>query len=270
MNSCIEISKKNMDVEIKKSGFYKISFIEEVNYVKFLINKNVNCQFFVENSINFSLQYDIEIDDSSYVEFVMLNKVSAGELSLLSTLNTNSDFNMYIVDLSSKSTSNFECNLNGTHATAKINSTSIIKSNNETEIQINVNHNKPETFSNCLSRAVIYQDGVYNNKTVGFIAKHMNNSKCHQSTKAIVLDETAVAQCDPILLIDEYDVEASHAAAVGQINPDELYYLQSRGLNYQECVRLLLKGFVTGVIEDVQTEEVRESLISELVSSLEV
>jgi len=77
----------------------------------------------------------------------------------------------------------------------------------------------------------------------GTIQKYQAKSSCFQHSKGIILGEKAWIEVDPKLIINEYDVEAGHGAAVGQINQDELYYLSSRGLDEALAKRLIIQGY---------------------------
>ena len=57
----------------------------------------------------------------------------------------------------------------------------------------------------------------------------------------------------PILYIDENDVKASHAMTLGQPDADQLYYLQTRGLNLEQALGLMSIGYFLPVIEQIAT-----------------
>jgi Fe-S cluster assembly protein SufD len=65
-----------------------------------------------------------------------------------------------------------------------------------------------------------------------------------QEAKIIVFDPKSDGRCSPILKIGENDVEASHAAIVGRLNEDHLFYLQSRGVSLDEAKRLITLGYL--------------------------
>ena len=63
-----------------------------------------------------------------------------------------------------------------------------------------------------------------------------------------------------ILLIDEDDVTAGHAASVGRVDPLHLYYLMSRGISRREAERLIIHGFLAPVVSSIPIEAVRNQL----------
>lgn len=81
-----------------------------------------------------------------------------------------------------------------------------------------------------------------------------------QTEKVLMLSPKARGDANPILLIDEDDVTAGHAASVGQVNPEMVYYLMSRGISKQDAERLIIYGFLAPVVSEIPVEAVREQL----------
>ncbi len=253
------------DVE-NKSSF--VSVEDAVNTININVKSNIVSTLFLTFDVEvLECEVKINVSSNATLNLVVLNNFENVCNNINVDVLDGGVFNLYSVDLSKQSVNNLIVNLNGDYATCNINTTTLSNKSDVCEFSISTNHNNKATESNCVSRAVVFKDSSYNNKTVGFIEKGMSHSKCHQDTKAIIFDPSASAKCDPVLLIDEYDVEASHAAAVGQIDQEELYYLQSRGLSYNECISLLVHGFVVGVLDKVE-EEYKEVLINEINKSL--
>ena len=65
-----------------------------------------------------------------------------------------------------------------------------------------------------------------------------------------------------ISLIDENEVTAGHAASIGQVDPEDMYYLMSRGLDQDTAERLVIRGFLGAVITEIPVKEVRDEMIS--------
>jgi Fe-S cluster assembly protein SufD len=70
-----------------------------------------------------------------------------------------------------------------------------------------------------------------------------------QSVKAMLLDRGATANCKPELEIYADDVKCAHGASVGELDPQQLFYAQSRGLDPASARALLLEGFIMGLWE---------------------
>jgi Fe-S cluster assembly protein SufD len=73
----------------------------------------------------------------------------------------------------------------------------------------------------------------------------------------MVLSESAKADAIPNLEIEANDVRCGHAASVGPVEEETLFYLQSRGIPRDEAERLVVTGFFQEVLDRVALEEVR-------------
>ncbi|MPN41600.1 hypothetical protein SDC9_189154 [bioreactor metagenome] len=71
-----------------------------------------------------------------------------------------------------------------------------------------------------------------------------------------------------MLLIDENDVEASHATSVGQIDENQMVYLQSRGLNEKQVMGLITIGYLMPITGFIQNEELKEVLTNVIESKV--
>jgi Fe-S cluster assembly protein SufD len=94
---------------------------------------------------------------------------------------------------------------------------------------------------------------VLNGKAVGSylgkvaVARGAQKTDAEQSVKAMLLDRGATANCKPELEIFADDVKCAHGASVGELDPMQLFYAQSRGLDPAGARALLLEGFVMGL-----------------------
>ena len=70
-----------------------------------------------------------------------------------------------------------------------------------------------------------------------------------------MLSDQARSDANPILLIDENDVTAGHAASIGQVDPEDMYYLMSRGLDKATAERLVVRGFLAPLLLRFQSKK---------------
>ena len=115
------------------------------------------------------------------------------------------------------------------------------------EIVTNVRHLAPNGRSRQTVRSVL------NGKAVGSylgkveVARGAQKTDAEQSVKAMLLDRGATANCKPELEIYADDVKCAHGASVGELDPVQLFYAESRGLDPATARALLLEGFVMGL-----------------------
>lgn len=95
---------------------------------------------------------------------------------------------------------------------------------------------------------------------IGKIEKGATRSNAEQESRVLMLSEKARGDANPILLIDEDDVTAGHAASVGRVDPLQLFYLMSRGISKQEAERLVIHGFLAPVVSKLPIEGVKKQL----------
>jgi Fe-S cluster assembly protein SufD len=85
-------------------------------------------------------------------------------------------------------------------------------------------------------------------------------SDAFQTNRNVVLSDRAKADSIPNLEIENNDVRCGHAASVGPVDEDELFYLQTRGIPRDEAQRLIVTGFFQEVLDRVTLPEVRAGL----------
>lgn len=95
---------------------------------------------------------------------------------------------------------------------------------------------------------------------IGKIEHGASKSNAEQESRVLMLSEKARGDANPMLLIDEDDVMAGHAASVGRVDPVQLYYLMSRGISKTEAERLIIHGFLAPVVNQLPIEAVKKQL----------
>lgn len=130
------------------------------------------------------------------------------------------------------------------------------------EIVTVVRHTEPDGTSRQTVRSVLggTSTGSYLGKVA--VSRHAQKVDGEQSVKAMLLDRGATANCKPELEIYADDVKCAHGASVGELDPDQLFYALSRGLDPASAKALLLEGFVMELWDEAP-EERREELIEE-------
>lgn len=117
------------------------------------------------------------------------------------------------------------------------------------EIVTTVRHSAERGRSRQIVRSVLNgkATGSYLGKVE--VARGAQQTDAEQSIKAMLLDRGATANCKPELEIFADDVRCAHGATVGELDPMQLFYAQSRGLGERAARALLLEGFVMGLWE---------------------
>ena len=112
-----------------------------------------------------------------------------------------------------------------------------------------VDHAAPGCTSRQLYKGVVSGDGhgVFNGHLV--VRPGADGTDAAQVNKNLLLSERAEVDTRPRLEINADDVACSHGAAVGQLDPDALFYLRSRGVSEREARAVLVSGFAREILE---------------------
>lgn len=147
---------------------------------------------------------------------------------------------------------------NGSTSDSKI--ISIGKGSQRMSITTQAVHFGRSSESDMITRAVMKEEATAIINGITKIEHGATKANGQQTEKVLMLSPKARGDANPILLIDEDDVKAGHAASVGQVNPEQVYYLMSRGITRQEAERLIIHGFLDPVVSEIPLEGLREQL----------
>lgn len=121
-------------------------------------------------------------------------------------------------------------------------------------------HEAPDAYSNLLYKGALKDKAhtvFYGNLIVPPGAPRTD---AYQTNRNLVLSDGARADTIPFLEIETADVRCSHAGAVGRVDDEHLFYLQSRGVPKDVAKRLIVIGFLQEVLEHIGFAELREEL----------
>lgn len=113
----------------------------------------------------------------------------------------------------------------------------------EENYDVQINHQAAHTKSNVEARAVNLKEGNLHFHVEGMVPKNIKDCNVNQDTRIYTLNEKKCT-IDPILLIENNDVVANHAAFIGRFDEETIFYLMSRGIPKELCNQLLIKGFL--------------------------
>lgn len=136
--------------------------------------------------------------------------------------------------------------------------------NNEKTYNMQVVNFAPRTYGDIRNYAVVFGKGKLMIDAIGKIVKGASRSESHQTSRALSFEAGQRAEILPELLIDEDDVQASHAMSMGTVDPDQLYYMQSRGLSEQQCISLISNGYLMPITETINNDALKQKLKDEL------
>jgi len=228
----------------------------ELKYFEYLVS-------YGETSVNHVTNtFVLENARITYSAMSRLNKKTMASITRNAYVKRYGNANYSVAEVNDSVTvSNTNILLQEEYASGTTKTVAITNENQEAHFTQLVEHKAKST------EGYIENYGVANNAStlvfegIGKINKDMKRSIARQSNKGIVLGMKSRLDANPLLLIDEYDVVASHGAAIGKMDEEQLYYLMSRGLTLKNAERLIINGFLSPVLNKLSTDLLKEDFI---------
>jgi Fe-S cluster assembly protein SufD len=150
--------------------------------------------------------------------------------------------------------------LDGEGAEATLAGLYVITGRQHIDNQTTLDHAQPHCSSREVYKGVLdgESSAVFNGKII--VRKDAQKTDSKQSNKNLLLSEKAIIDTKPALEIYADDVKCTHGATIGQIDPEAVFYLRSRGIGRQEARDLLTYAFANDVLERIKYEPLRERL----------
>jgi len=143
---------------------------------------------------------------------------------------------------------------------SEVNVVAIAEKTQKQNVTVMIEHLAPRSEGNIVNHGISQDEAQLVFNGIGKIHKGMKGSNAEQESRVMILSENARADANPLLLIEEYDVMAGHAAGVGKIDEEQIYYMMSRGLNRRDAEHLIIQGFLMPFINEISNDSVREEL----------
>ncbi|MCL1924480.1 MAG: SufD family Fe-S cluster assembly protein [Defluviitaleaceae bacterium] len=156
----------------------------------------------------------------------------------------------------------------GKGSEADVKTVAISDKKQKQNITVRIENLAPHSNGNIVNYGVVKDDAHLAFNGIGKIHKGMNAGDNQQESRLLNLSKTAEAIANPFLLIDEGDITAGHAASIGQIDEEQVYYLMSRGMPKIEAEKLIVTGFLTPFANSIKSKTLREALLTSIEEKL--
>jgi hypothetical protein len=244
------------------------------------ITKSLPHPLIIEASVDFDLK--VTLGPKVAASIMMVSHNAAGSLSL--EQGNGSDASIYVLPFSGKTSLSFKAQLLARSHLALF-EFGFRESHHETTINLAglgagfsfygldhlgpkkakgssliINHQAKETTSSQIFRG-IYPEEAYG-KFLGkvIVEKGAQNSSAKQLYKSILLDKRASVNVMPQMIIYNKEISASHGASIGELDPEALFYLRSRGLSQKEAQELLVASFADDVLDHIPTPSIKTAI----------
>ncbi len=240
-------------VEDYQKNHLNLDVLKNSNIVLYMIFKSSNE---AEYEIETNLENSASLNLYTILRNVEKTKVTISRKSNLSA-KAKLSLNNALLNMG-ETVLNETINLNDSFAQVEIDQLNIGSFNDEFEINQDILHNAKSTISNISNSLISHSNSKLRYSVSGRIFKGNELSSCKQINKGIILNEIGEIEVEPKLFIDEYNVEAAHGAAIGQIDDEQLYYLLSRGLTEEEARRLIISGYTKPFLNNIVDEDISQ------------
>lgn len=231
-----------------------------------------------------TLIVDYSSDDAAEIFHNGVTKVFAGENSEINIIkiqrmNNNAvhlDSNLAVVSRDAKvnwvtiemgshiNVTNYTSNLDEENSKADIYSAYFVDGDRRQDLYYTANHKGRRSESNMIIRGVLKDRGKKVFRGNIDFKKGSSKSKGSQEENVLLLSPNVKTDSVPMLLCQEEDVDGAHAASVGKINEEKLFYLMSRGFNEQEAKKLIIEAEFSPIFDKVPDENLKGILRAEI------
>ena len=160
--------------------------------------------------------------------------------------------------------SDVETELNGDGSESQIVGTFFGIDDQHFDLNARVWHQAEHTTADLVTRGVLDDVARSVYEGVQDVGEDAWNTSSYQRENTLMLSDDAEADASPKLIIHNHDTEASHSATVGQVDAEDLFYLESRSIDSRTARNMLVEGFFVPVLEEIAVDEFRDD-VQELV-----
>ncbi len=155
---------------------------------------------------------------------------------------------------------NLHVSLNGEGAGAILNGLYTVCENQHIDNHTAVDHRVPNCISNQLYKGILNDSSraVFNGKI--FVRKDAQQTNAYQLNKNLLLGKECRVDTKPQLEIFANDVKCTHGATIGQLNEEEIFYLQTRSIPKAAAIKLLARGFVDDILNTIGNDSITPKL----------
>lgn len=212
-------------------------------YLEYITSNNVNITISVEDNVCVHLfEYSNNNDINTNITYNLGKNSSLIISKFYYNDNTNEEINIY---------------LNKKKANIKYNFSSISK--NHDNYLINIYHNDSTTSSDIFNRTIAKENSSNTFDINSYVENKILDCYLNQSTKIITLGDSN-NKINPNMFTHDNSVTAIHASVIGNVNEEELFYLMSRGISYNEAIKIIIKGIILSNINP--NMEYREKILN--------
>lgn len=158
--------------------------------------------------------------------------------------------------------------LDGEGADCAFNGLTMVAGKQVADFHVRVEHAKPRCTSQQLFKAILQEKARTVFDGMIHVRQYAQKTNASQSNRNLLLSKQALSNSNPRLEILADDVKCSHGSSIGFLEPDELFYLRSRGIGLNEARALLVYAFANDIVERLPLPTLRQRLEQQMAQRL--
>jgi Fe-S cluster assembly protein SufD len=164
--------------------------------------------------------------------------------------------------------SRMESRLTGPGSSAKLTGAYVLDGTQHVDLDTTQEHDAPHATSDLFFKGVLNDKSRAVWRGVIRVAEGAQRTDAYQENRSLLLSKDAHADSIPGLEIKANDVRCTHAATIGRVDAEALYYLMSRGLEREQAEKLIVEGFFVDALERIRDEALRDRVRDALLAKL--
>lgn len=253
------------NIEIEANEGTKANII-----IKYIHSENLNCtkpneineKYFHNGIIRCFLKKDSNIN---IVVVNLLNTKSDNFISIENNLEENSKLKYTIIDFGGKnSITNYYSNLQGQASNNILNTIYLGQENQVFDLNYIAHLRGEKTNIDINVQGALKDEAKKNFKGTIDFKTGCKKAKGNENEFCMLLSDKAKSLALPMLLCSEDDVEGNHSTSSGKVGEKELFYIMSRGFEYKEAMKLLVKANFNKILENIKNEELKNEILNEI------
>lgn len=256
---------------LKKSVFNDTITIKlnqrQLTKLNIVIEQSVAAKLILELIDNDSsdVEYNVFLDlkENTQVKFLLITEVQSKNAVLNFRSSSLADSNMEFIGgfINNVMDAKLFLDLNAKGSNVRVRTITVSSTDHNQKLDIHMTHYAPYSSAEMTNIGIAGENGIIRINGVGQIEQGMNGSSAFQTLKGVITNDRAQIDVNPILIIDEHDVTAGHAATVGKMEEEVLFYLRSRGITLLEAQRLIINGYLQPIIDEIDDELIKENVL---------
>ncbi len=286
-NQVLEKANKNINIEIDGSDEKNINIdnilssdnLNLIDNVKILANENSKATIVIKYKSDKNIEFfhngiiKIIAKNNSNINVIIVNLLSETSnnfLSIDAELEESSKIKATIIDFGGKnSITNYYSNLIGDLSDNKLESIYLGKNNQLIDINyIAELRGKKSNIDINVQGALKDQAKKHFKGTIDF-KKGCKKATGNENEECMLLSNKAKSIALPMLLCSEEDVEGNHSSSAGKVGEKELFYIMSRGFNFKEAMKLMVRAKFNKILENIKDENLKQEILDEINTKLD-